>query len=141
MFIRIASTILVDSEGRLLLQLRDGNTSRNPHTWCPPGGQVEPGEEPLEAAIRELAEETGLRVSTVDLFWSGPLPVPPPGGSGELHVFYAPTVATQGEVGCFEGAAMTFVDAALIPTLPLAKSYVSLLPTFLSSPQYARLRN
>jgi 8-oxo-dGTP diphosphatase len=141
MFIRIAVTILVDPAGRLLLQLRDGNTSRNPHTWCPPGGRVEPGEEPLEAAIRELAEETGLHLSTVDLFWSGPLPLPPPGASGELHVFYAPTAATQDEVRCFEGAAMTFVDAALIPELPIANSYVSLLPTFLASSQYARLRN
>jgi len=29
-------------------------------TWLPVGGELEPGETPLEAAIRELAEETGL---------------------------------------------------------------------------------
>jgi len=30
-------------------------------TWLPIGGEIEPGETPLEAAARELREESGLR--------------------------------------------------------------------------------
>jgi len=30
-------------------------------TWLPIGGEIEPGETPLEAAVRELGEESGLR--------------------------------------------------------------------------------
>ncbi|MFE5210386.1 NUDIX domain-containing protein [Streptomyces sp. NPDC056600] len=36
--------------------------------WVPPGGKVEPGETPREGAVREVFEETGLRVE--------PLPEP-----------------------------------------------------------------
>lgn len=34
--------------------------------WLQPGGHVEPGETPDEAAIRETLEETGLKVEVVD---------------------------------------------------------------------------
>jgi len=32
---RVATTILVDSSGRLLLQLGDGSTTKDPHRWGP----------------------------------------------------------------------------------------------------------
>lgn len=34
--------------------------------WLPPGGRARPGEHPLDAAVRELAEETGITTSIVE---------------------------------------------------------------------------
>jgi len=49
--------ILVRDDGRILL----GHRIRAPErSWCLPGGHVEPGEDFETAALRELAEETGI---------------------------------------------------------------------------------
>jgi 8-oxo-dGTP pyrophosphatase MutT (NUDIX family) len=51
--------VCVDLSGRiLLLRWRDPVDDRE--YWEPPGGGVDPGETPHEAARRELYEETGL---------------------------------------------------------------------------------
>jgi len=39
--------------------------------WTLPGGGVEAGETPAEAAVRKVWEETGLRVKAVRLLWEG----------------------------------------------------------------------
>ncbi|MFC4913110.1 NUDIX hydrolase [Actinomadura gamaensis] len=56
--------ICVDGAGRVLLM-----NWRDPHDrrvfWEPPGGGVDPGESEIEAARRELYEETGLPGSSV----------------------------------------------------------------------------
>lgn len=56
---------LVERAGTLLMTKnlrRIGGVER--HTWDLPGGQVEPGELLHETLLRELDEETGLRVPT-----------------------------------------------------------------------------
>lgn len=54
--------LVLDSEGELLL----GHATGAPY-WDIPKGQREPGENELQAALREAAEETGLRFSAEGL--------------------------------------------------------------------------
>lgn len=60
----------VVEDGRVLLQLRPW-----PPGWELPGGHCSAGEDPAETAIRECAEETGLRVRVDGLVgvyeWAG----------------------------------------------------------------------
>ena len=52
-----------------ILMVRHVEPSRS--YWTLPGGGLESGETPAEAAVREVWEETGLRVSVVRLLWEG----------------------------------------------------------------------
>ncbi len=62
--------VLIENEkGELLLQKRSDTGE-----WCVPGGALEPLETYIEAAERELFEETGIRGLNLKLFglYSGP---------------------------------------------------------------------
>jgi 8-oxo-dGTP pyrophosphatase MutT (NUDIX family) len=54
-----SAAIFDDQRQRLLLLKRADNG-----LWCVPGGSMEPGESLTEACIREVLEETGLKVVT-----------------------------------------------------------------------------
>ncbi|MFF5244703.1 NUDIX hydrolase [Streptosporangium sp. NPDC000095] len=60
--------ICVDGAGRvLLMHWRDPVGGQT--LWEPPGGGIDPGETPLQAARRELTEETGLPGEAVLNLW------------------------------------------------------------------------
>ncbi|MFF0293185.1 NUDIX hydrolase [Kitasatospora sp. NPDC004614] len=60
----IAAAIVVH-EGRVLMVRR--RVSEGQLSWQFPAGEIEPGESPEQAAVRETAEETGLGVSAIKL--------------------------------------------------------------------------
>jgi 8-oxo-dGTP pyrophosphatase MutT (NUDIX family) len=69
----------------LLVQKADGR-------WGLPGGGLHPGESPLDAVLRELREETGLRCGWAEYVGSHPRE------SGRAHVFVLPKRRTHGEL-------------------------------------------
>lgn len=57
-----ARVLVLDPQGRLLLLRGSDPALPGPRFWWTVGGGLEPGESPRAGAVRELHEETGLRV-------------------------------------------------------------------------------
>jgi 8-oxo-dGTP pyrophosphatase MutT (NUDIX family) len=62
-----ARVILVDAQDRVLLVRGHDADEPSRHWWFTVGGGLDPGESPREAAVREVFEESGLRLSVDDL--------------------------------------------------------------------------
>jgi 8-oxo-dGTP diphosphatase len=140
---RLAGVILVDPRGWLLIQERDEHAPINPLVWGLVGGGVEPGETMEQAAYRELAEETGIRLAGELTEWYHEfLPSPSQSGLNEWSVWIAGTRLTDADIVLGEGRQIVFRPPVAIRTpvaeggLDLAETAAALLRRFLDSDAY-----
>ena len=83
--LRGSVAVIFDKTGRVLLLQRGPGAHWMPLKWGPPGGLIEPNEDPLDAAVRETEEETTLKIYSPVQFRVSP--------NGEI-IYYATTQYT-----------------------------------------------
>jgi 8-oxo-dGTP pyrophosphatase MutT (NUDIX family) len=139
--IRLAVVILVDPQGRLLLQERDSGAPINPDQWGMVGGHVEDGEDFEPAAYRELEEETGIRLQPGDLtLWRDEQHAWTAGQEPRHYtVWVAGSRLTDADIVVGEGRQIVFVAPEVVPTLDLAPSSRHFVLQFLASEECAAL--
>jgi len=121
----VAIVVLTDRVGRVLMQHRGPDAYVEPGRWTPPGGHLEPGEDAVTAARRELLEETGLTaVLELDRVVEQ---VGADGAGVRFHVFTGRTDAAQEDVVLGEGLAMRFLTPEEIATKELVSNAHMLL--------------
>ncbi len=123
--------IIKNPEGKVLLQLRE-NKPDVPFAnhWTLPGGKVEVGETPLQAAVRELKEETDLDTQllfwkTYDRFGKNNLQI-------EQHVFIGETNIPVEGILLGEGAELRFIAEKDIQSLQIAYEFDKLIKDYFS---------
>jgi 8-oxo-dGTP pyrophosphatase MutT (NUDIX family) len=133
--------LLVDAQGRVLLQERDEHAPIDPDRWGLSGGHLEPGEDPESGAYREVEEETGvwLAPGTLEPFKTFEVFHPGYGSVDHVHVYVGRVDLTDDDIDCHEGRRIVFVEPDQARHLDLTMTGVLAVPAFLDSEHYRRL--
>lgn len=125
--------LLVDARGWILVQQRAADAAKQPNKWACIGGAIRPGENPEQAANRELADQAGVVVdaglrhfSTEVFTWST-------GTVAEYHTYAGPTSLTDADIDVRVGQRIVFVDPAELPGLDFTESGAHVLRSFIGS--------
>jgi len=138
----LATVVLVDSRGWLLLQERDEHALVSPNQWGLVGGHLEDGEDWETARHRELEEETGLRIDTGLTLWFDEIVQHSPKASSHLadrwRIWAGKVDLTDSDITLGEGRQIVFVDPVHVTdgSLDLSVGAAHVLPLFLESETY-----
>ncbi|WP_232548702.1 NUDIX hydrolase [Propioniciclava soli] len=126
---RVAFCVLVRDDTALLVH-RHPDRRWYPDVWDLPGGHLEEGEDPSDAARRELTEEVGVVATQLELLR---VPVDVPGT--ETHAFVARAWSGEpmnmaphehDQIGWFTLAEVEHLDLAVPELVPLVRRALAL---------------
>lgn len=114
--IRIAAALLIDPQGRTLLVRKRGTEA-----FMQPGGKIDAGETPVQALVRELHEELGLRIDPAQAIPLGQFSAPAanePGFEVQAQLFRVD--CAEQVVSAAEIEEVVWLAADQLPALQLA---------------------
>ena len=118
------TTLCMLSRGdEILLQNRVKTDWRG---YCFPGGHVEPGESIVDSVIREMQEETGLRIERPRLCGIKQFPI----DGGRYLVFFFKSEEFEGELRSSEEGRVEWVHRKDLPHLSAVTDFVDMLKVF-----------
>ncbi|HET7925195.1 MAG TPA: Nudix family hydrolase [Rhodanobacteraceae bacterium] len=112
--VHVVAGVIRDATGRVLVAERPAGKHLAGY-WEFPGGKSDPGESPLDALRRELAEELGIRVEAAEPLISVPWTYP------EKRIVLDAWLVTaySGDAHAREHGALRWFDPADLPKLPM----------------------
>ena len=118
--VELTTLCLIYKGGKILLQNR---VKKDWQGWTLPGGHIEPGESIVDAVRREMKEETGLTVHSVELRGVKQFPI----DEGRYIVFLFRTDDFTGELLSSEEGKMQWFDRSELPALNTVSDFEELL--------------
>lgn len=128
--------VVFDKEGRFLMAKRDEARSHFNQLWQFPGGGIEFGEDPRDAVVREVREETGLHVKLMSKHpfafnYSDPLTNSHVVALGYVAKYVDGTIDTSLDRNTGDAQWFTYDEVDFASCVPLTKELVDSAVEFL----------
>jgi 8-oxo-dGTP diphosphatase len=125
---RMFAAVAVEKDGQILMLRRGKTAPWMPGKWNLPGGEVEEGETPQQAAAREAREEASIQVGSMKLLKKVPMK-----GMGDVYFFHSTKFSGKPKFN-WESDAMQWTPVEAAVRMPLVPGVKSALVKLVKNP-------